>query len=177
MGCGERETSLKGLEQNFPGYWPILLDIDPKNNPDIEADGTNIPLPTDSVDAVQASHVLEHIPRLRVIMALTEWNRVLRPDGDLHILVPDVKWACRRVLKSGVVDQASMAIFWGGGDGGSSAHHSGWTLRLLRGMLEELGMVVQKATLRPFQIVFGEKNEMEAEQVYLHAKKERSWGA
>src|SRR3954447_24836766 len=54
--------------------------------------GTSIfPLPhaDASVDAVRASHVLEHFPRAQVPAVIAEWVRVLKPGGELKIAVPD----------------------------------------------------------------------------------------
>jgi len=45
-----------------------------------------IPLPSDSVDCVYASHVLEHIPDL--IHAMREIHRVLKPGGHLVAATP-----------------------------------------------------------------------------------------
>jgi hypothetical protein len=46
-----------------------------------EADGT--------VDAIRASHVLEHFPHRVVPEVIKDWVRALRPGGELRIAVPD----------------------------------------------------------------------------------------
>lgn len=54
--------------------------------------GTSIyPLayPDASVDAIRASHVLEHFPHREIGGVVAEWARVLRPGGVLQIAVPD----------------------------------------------------------------------------------------
>ncbi len=45
--------------------------------------------PTDSVDLVYASHVLEHIPRKNIASTVKEWRRILKKDATLRISVPD----------------------------------------------------------------------------------------
>jgi SAM-dependent methyltransferase len=40
----------------------------------------------DSVDFVLSSHVIEHVPN--VIGAFLEWNRIIRPDGYVVMVVP-----------------------------------------------------------------------------------------
>lgn len=45
--------------------------------------------PSNSVDMVYASHVMEHIPRAELTKTLTEWCRVLKPGGVLRFGVPD----------------------------------------------------------------------------------------
>jgi SAM-dependent methyltransferase len=58
-----------GIEPDYPGY-----------------DGTHLPFPDESQDAILAAHVLEHIPNYREV--LLEWYRVLRIGGYLVIIVP-----------------------------------------------------------------------------------------
>ena len=57
----------------------------------IAGDASNIKLPDESCDVVFCSHVFEHIPHTRLPMVLAEINRVLRPDGILRILTPDLE--------------------------------------------------------------------------------------
>lgn len=42
-------------------------------------------------DGIYCSHVLEHLPRQRVIGVLREFRRALRPDGILRVVVPDLE--------------------------------------------------------------------------------------
>lgn len=53
---------------------------------DIIAYGDNIPLPDGSQDFVVSSHVLEHFPD--PIKALLEWDRLIRPDGIIFMIIP-----------------------------------------------------------------------------------------
>jgi predicted SAM-dependent methyltransferase len=58
------------------------------HKPDVmlRMDATAIPLPDQSVDLIQCSHVLEHVPEDR--QAMREFRRVLRPDGWAVFQVP-----------------------------------------------------------------------------------------
>ena len=58
-----------GVELDFPGY-----------------DGTRLPFDACTQDAVLASHVLEHVPDYRRVLA--DWYRVLRVGGYLVLFVP-----------------------------------------------------------------------------------------
>jgi len=54
--------------------------------------GTSIyPLPhaDGSVDAIRASHCLEHFPHKDVPVVLAEWVRALKPGGELRLAVPN----------------------------------------------------------------------------------------
>jgi len=62
------ETAI-GVGLDYPGY-----------------DGTHLPFPDASQDAVLASHVLEHIPNYQDTLA--EWFRVLKPGGFLVLFLP-----------------------------------------------------------------------------------------
>ncbi len=42
-----------------------------------------------SVDMIYAAHVLEHIPRSKLVSTLSEWKRVLKPKGVFRFAVPD----------------------------------------------------------------------------------------
>ena len=58
-----------GIDLDFPGY-----------------DGTTLPFPSDSQDAVYSSHSLEHIHDQ--ITAIREWHRVLKVGGHIIVAVP-----------------------------------------------------------------------------------------
>jgi len=58
-----------GVDLDYPGY-----------------DGTYLPFGDQTQDAVHASHVLEHIPNYREVLA--EWYRVTKVHGHLVIIVP-----------------------------------------------------------------------------------------
>ena len=53
---------------------------------DIEGYAHSIPVPADSVDFVLASHLIGHISDLEP--AFAEWQRVIRPEGYVVIVVP-----------------------------------------------------------------------------------------
>lgn len=62
------ETAI-GIGLDYPGY-----------------DGTTLPFADESQDAVMASHVLEHIPNHRIVLA--DWFRVLKIGGFLVLFLP-----------------------------------------------------------------------------------------
>lgn len=48
-------------------------------------------LKSDSFDVVFTSHMLEHIPHFRLEKTISEFNRILKKNGILRIVVPDLK--------------------------------------------------------------------------------------
>lgn len=57
-----------------------------------------LPIESDSYDFVFASHVLEHIPWMRVGDALKEVYRVLRPGGTFEVYVPNFAYVVQCYL-------------------------------------------------------------------------------
>jgi len=58
-----------------------------------------LPLNDASVDVLYSSHFLEHIPRKRVSQFLSECFRVLKPDGQIRLVLPDLEEICREYLR------------------------------------------------------------------------------
>lgn len=62
------------------------VNIDSNTNPDYLCDGSNIPVESNSFDAVVCSETLEHVREPMLI--LKETFRVLKPGGTMFICVP-----------------------------------------------------------------------------------------
>jgi len=67
-----------------------------------------IPFPNDSFDVVYHSHILEHIPKIGAEYFLEECCRVLRPQGVLRVVVPDLEEIARVYLNS--LEKASYNV-------------------------------------------------------------------
>ena len=65
----------------------------------IAGDAANILLPDSSCDVVFCSHVFEHIPHVKLPSVIAEINRVLRPEGILRVLTPDLKRIARAYVE------------------------------------------------------------------------------
>jgi predicted SAM-dependent methyltransferase len=71
-----------------PGY--IHVDVDPDAaDLEVRAVAWDLPFPTAWATEILAIHSLEHIPPNRLHATLTEWHRVLRPNGLLRVHVPN----------------------------------------------------------------------------------------
>lgn len=70
----------------------ITFDLKIKNSTSnaIAGNGLDIDLPDESCEIVFCSHVFEHIPHIHLPLVLAEINRILKPDGVLRILTPDL---------------------------------------------------------------------------------------
>ena len=90
VGCGPREGN--SLPAYFNDWQQLRVDVDATVAPDIVADLTDLSaIPDRSADAVWAAHCLEHLYEHQVPVALSEFRRVLRDDGFLCVIVPDLQ--------------------------------------------------------------------------------------
>jgi len=92
VGCGE------GVLLRDSGFAPVQLDVSltrlykarGAGNPLVCADGMELPFANTSFDAVLLIAVLEHVSRPERIVDET-W-RVLKPGGEVAVLVPNDVW-------------------------------------------------------------------------------------
>jgi len=90
VGCGPRHAST--LPRYFDHWQQLRVDADASVQPDILADLTDLSaIPDGSADAVWAAHCVEHLYAHQVKLALKEFRRVLREDGFLCVIVPDLQ--------------------------------------------------------------------------------------
>jgi predicted SAM-dependent methyltransferase len=127
-----------GGEVRAPGW----ININPKHGPhvDIRGDHRRLALfPPDSVSAIYASHVVEHLdPRTEMTDALALFLRVLRPGGQLLASVPDLPVLCRFYCDASRSAQDRglvMRMMFGGHIDEFDVHHSGFDEEGLRDLL------------------------------------------
>ena len=90
VGCGPRHAST--LPRYFDHWQQLRVDVDASVQPDILAELTDLsPIPDGSADAVWAAHCVEHLYAHQVKLALKEFRRVLREDGFVCVIVPDLQ--------------------------------------------------------------------------------------
>ena len=84
----------------YAGWEHILLDIDPRGNPDVVCDARELrTLPEADYDSVHCSHNLEHYYRHDVFKVLYGFLHVLKSDGFAFIRVPDIREVMRAVVE------------------------------------------------------------------------------
>ncbi|MEH1796767.1 class I SAM-dependent methyltransferase [Nostoc sp.] len=89
FGCGHR----------FSSGW-INIDFN-SEHPEVIAQNLlqPLPYPKDYFDVIYSSHVLEHFSKDTGEMLVKECYRVLKPQGILRIVVPDLERTCREYLR------------------------------------------------------------------------------
>lgn len=67
------------------------------------------PFQTASVDVVYGSHVFEHLSKASARLFLEESRRVLRQDGVIRLVVPDLRALCENYIRSFQAGDSSAA--------------------------------------------------------------------
>ncbi len=141
---------MTGLKLHIGGQevhpdWKIL-DIEERPGVDFVGDAACLSQFEDnSVEAIYASHVLEHFHHTlnhELINTLKEWHRVLKTDGKLYISVPDLKILCWLYLNPNLVALERhylMRIMFGGQTNEFDVHKVGFDADTLAIYLEEAG--------------------------------------
>jgi SAM-dependent methyltransferase len=146
----------------------VRLDIDPQTNPDVVGSITDMSelLASQSIDAVWSSHSLEHLHAHEVPHALSEFRRVLKPDGFALITSPDLEAIAASLLEHGpdhVVYTSPMGpitthdMLFGHASSIAHgklfmAHHTGFTCTSLGRRLLEAGFPVILAKRERFDL-------------------------
>ena len=163
VGCGpkRKERTTKGL--NTPEWTEIRLDIDASVAPDVIGTMTDMSaVATATVDAVYSSHNIEHLYPHEVPLALSEFLRVLKPDGFFVVTCPDLQSVCKLIAEDKLTEPAYTApagpiapidILYGHrppmAEGNLyMAHRCGFTRRVLEGTLQAAGFKVVASMAR-----------------------------
>jgi predicted SAM-dependent methyltransferase len=131
LGCGESKYETDEGDV-------LTVDIRDDVKPDYRADLGSLPFATNEFDICYSSHVLEHFPRSRVATVLDEWIRVLKPEGELRLIVPNLEWAADQI-KLGVVNDDVLNVLYGAQSYSQNFHQMGFTPAVLTSMLKERG--------------------------------------
>ncbi|MDY6940332.1 MAG: methyltransferase domain-containing protein [Cyanobacteriota bacterium] len=125
--------------------WKIL-DVEERPEVDFIGNATCLEqFEENSVDALYASHVLEHFHHSlnnELIQTLTEWHRVLKPGGKLYISVPDLQVLCWLYLNPNLTPLERhylMRIIFGAHSNEYDVHKVGFDFGILAMYLEEAG--------------------------------------
>ena len=130
LGCGlnaphswqNYDSSLHAQIKGFPFVYNMLrrMNLVNKNSPwpeNVKYLNLNKELPwkNDSVDIVYLSHVLEHLSIPTTELFLTEARRILKPNGVIRIVVPDMLSLAKEYINttgdtSSSIDQLLWAI-------------------------------------------------------------------
>jgi len=111
IGSGPRGSGLRPRALVGDAWREIRVDADPSVGPDVLAPAHDLgALAGGSVDAVFSSHCIEHLYLDQAPAALREWRRVLKPDGWMLLVCPDLQAAAEMVAQDRLFDVAYAGI-------------------------------------------------------------------
>jgi len=160
IGSGPRGSGLRPRALVGDAWREIRVDADPSVGPDVLAPAHDLgALPGESVDAVFSSHCIEHLYLDQAPVALREWRRVLKHDGLMLLVCPDLQAAAEMVAQDRLFDVAYAGIrpydiifshqglvAQGRAQGHTwMEHKSGYTLSVLRALVNDAGFAVHAA--------------------------------
>lgn len=125
IGCGESKKEFS-----------LGLDFRKTKSTDIIADARYLPFKNQSFDHVYSSHLIEHFPHATAKAILSEWTRVLKKNGKIEIRCPDLR--ARALLFFLFPNWKNIKNIYGGQDYEGNYHKSGFSYRLLKGVLRDL---------------------------------------
>lgn len=98
--------------------------------------------PPASVTEIWALDILEHVPRPLVKSTLETWVRLLVTKGVIHIRVPDLTLLAEKIIDPKVPDDHAAWLIYGGQANAGAFHKSGFTEKMLRKLLMEVGVKI-----------------------------------
>lgn len=167
----ETKLNLGSGDSKFDGY--ISVDKYDKAA-DVQADICDLPYEDNSVDAIVAYQVIEHIPYNKTEDMFREMHRVLKPHCSAIVECPDIEYIAQDIAMTGDIDHIWMVSIWGEyyrpwdkdryencTDHEGSKHKTGFTLKKLKRICEPIGFEVIKRDWRDSQIKVPENLSVE----------------
>jgi hypothetical protein len=110
------------------------VDIQPKWNPDIVADGSDLKgvFEDGSADCIVIEHSLEHYGCGEADKMLKECYRVLKKGGSLVVTVPDLRELASGLVRGKITDETYCIVLYGAFMGDEADRHKfGFTAQTL----------------------------------------------
>lgn len=154
VGCGNKRKNQTTRGFNTAAWEEIRLDIDPSIQPDVIGSMTDMSAINDGfVNAVFSSHNIEHLYPHEVMIALTEFKRVLADDGFVLITCPDLQSVAKLISEDKLLEPAYQSpagpiapldILYGFRSALAAgnlymAHRCGFTQKVLHGVMLAAG--------------------------------------
>ncbi|MEP0815708.1 MULTISPECIES: glycosyltransferase [Trichocoleus] len=130
LGCGRKiKPGYINVDQYLAGPNITQMDI------------FNLPFPPSSVDEIFTEHMLEHLSKYEVPQVLKEWARVLKPEGQLVMNLPNLEWCLRQWLDKPESERWGWQLdtIFGLQSHPGEFHKTGFTAPRLRQLLAKAG--------------------------------------
>jgi autotransporter strand-loop-strand O-heptosyltransferase len=138
LGCGSNRMK---------GYINFDLRLYPESV-DTVGNLLFLPFKTSSIDLIHMSHLIEHISLYKTSQALIEIHRVLKENGALTVITPDLN-SCMELVKNSSDEGkiANINHIYGGQKDGGDFHLNGYTEGMLKLFIERYGFTVESIKL------------------------------
>lgn len=134
IGCGNSpREGFQGVDKFIHAYGIMQNDM------------WDLPFGDNSIDRIYCSHALEHIEKAKIVPTLKEWRRVIKPTGEIEILVPDLEWCCHQWLVHKSNDWW-MDILFGNQEHPGEFHKTGFTYDIMKRYIFMAGLVLLHST-------------------------------
>lgn len=113
-------------------------------NADVKMDALCLDYGDQTVDKIRAYHILEHFSKGEVILAIKEWERVLKKGGEIEIEVPDLEFVLLQWLQTGddrKDDGWMLDCIYGSQESKGEFHKTGFTRNKIVKLMENNGFV------------------------------------
>ncbi len=132
-----------------PGY--VNIDLSEKDVADEVQNVAELKYESNTVDVIEASHIIEHFDIIHLPYILAEWFRVLKPDGVLCIETPNLLKSIVKLKPRNFESKKLTYQFLFGIDYGGNSHKMGFTSRFLKKYLLSTGFTkISKQKQRSF---------------------------
>ncbi len=138
----------------------INIDIQPFAGVDIIQDASVLTqYANESVDFMVAQHLLEYIPRPRMVATLTEWLRVLKPGAPLEIRVSDLSKITQSLYLNSISDEMGLhhemviSMLYGKQKNPHDIRYNGFTSDFLQGVLVGLGYTLNFVVSEGYDVI------------------------
>lgn len=168
IGCGPIDRA-----DQFPEYTLVRADIRDDVNPDYRCDVRILPFDNESFDLVFSSHVLEHFNRKEWLDVLKEWLRLLKKDGLLVLILPNIEWAINEIHSNGGKTERLndvMNVFYGAQSNDFDFHYNAFWPQRIEDTLRELGFKSIKFEHQGYNMIIRAKYTEEVKEIKENGK-------
>ncbi len=132
-----------------PGY--VNIDLSEKDVADEVQNVAELKYESNTVDVIEASHIIEHFDIIHLPYVLAEWFRVLKPDGVLYIETPNLLKSIITLKPKNYESKKLTYQFLFGIDYEGNSHKMGFTSKFLKKYLLSTGFTkISKQKQRSF---------------------------
>jgi predicted SAM-dependent methyltransferase len=161
LGSGNEDESFHTNEGDV-----LRVDIRESAKPDYRCDIRKTPFATGHFDVVYSSHTLEHFTKIEVDAVLDEMVRILKEDGELRLVLPNLQWAARKIM-NGEIDGDVYNVLYGAQTYQENFHKIGFVPQTIEQLLKAKGFTKfmwahdrYHMAMRAWKVIPGEIQEM-----------------